>query len=346
MAPTTTSLGLPTSQLVGTTETSRFRLTGAALRQSRFFASISQNDRSIASQADRIGNSLTKAYNLGNAADGLRFSDAVHSRDRDDIFRVKVGSSGRLNINVTGLSADIDVELINAKGSVVGRSNLRGLADERINQDLAAGQYFVRVRQFRGDSRYNLEVNLVPKTSEPATLPVPAPAPLIPAALIPAALIPAPLMPAPGTRPAPSQAQFTAEVLALTNQFRASQGLTALTLNQELNAAADRHSADMLNQDYFDHTGRNGSKPWDRAGALGYSASTIGENIAAGYGSAEAVVQGWINSPGHRANLLNFRYTEMGLGYSSSTQDTGTVNYGNYWTQMFGSGDTNPASLV
>jgi uncharacterized protein YkwD len=237
---------------------------------------------------------------------------------------------------LTGLTADVDVELINAKGSVVGRSNLRGIADERINQDLAAGQYFVRVRQFRGDSRYNLEVNLVPKAAEPGPLPGPVPA------LVPAAVSPNPI----GSNPAPTQSQFAQEVLALTNQFRATQGLAALTLNPELVAAADRHSADMLNQDYFDHTGRNGSKPWDRAGAVGYAASTIGENIAAGYGSAESVVQGWINSPGHRANLLNFRYTEMGLGYSSSAQDTGTVNYGNYWTQMFGSGDTNPASLV
>ncbi len=333
MAPIVDSLGLPTNQLAGTTETSRFQLTASVLRQSRFLASITPNDRSITSLPDRIGNSLSQAYNLGNAANGLRFSDAIHSRDRDDIFRITVGSSGRLNISLTGLSADIDVELINAKGSVVSRSNLRGLADERINKDLAAGQYFVRVRQFQGDSRYNLEVNLVPKAPESTPLPVPAPTAPLPSNPI-------------GSNPAPSKAQFTAAVLALTNQFRASQGLGALTLNQELNAAADRHSSDMLTQDYFDHTGRNGSKPWDRAGAVGYTASTIGENIAAGYGTAESVVQSWMNSPGHRANLLNFRYTEMGLGYSSAAQDTGTVNYGNYWTQMFGSGDTNLASLI
>jgi uncharacterized protein YkwD len=332
MAPTIDSLGLPTNELVGTAEKSRFRVNSLFLRQSRFLGATTKNDRTIASLPDRVGNSLTKAYSLGNAADGLRFSDAVHSRDRDDMFRVTVGSSGRINVSLTGLSADVDVELINAKGSVVGRSNLRGVADERINQELAAGQYFVRVRQFRGDSRYNLEVNLVPKAAEPGPLPGPVPAPAPPNPI--------------GSNPAPSKAQFAQEVLALTNQFRATQGLAALTLNPELVAAADRHSADMLNQDYFDHTGRNGSKPWDRAGAVGYAASMIGENIAAGYGSAESVVQGWINSPGHRANLLNFRYTEMGLGYSSSAQDTGTVNYGNYWTQMFGSGDTNPASSI
>jgi uncharacterized protein YkwD len=337
MAPTVDSLGLPTNELVGTAEKPRFRMTSVSLRQSRFLGATTKNDRTIASQPDRVGNSLTKAYAFGNAADGLRFSDAVHSRDRDDMFRVTVGSSGRINVSLTGLTADVDVELINAKGSVVGRSNLRGIADERIDKNVAAGQYFVRVRQFRGDSRYNLEVNLVPKAAEPGRLPGTVPAP-----------VPAPVTPANpiGSNPAPTKAQFAQEVLALTNQFRATQGLAALTLNPELVAAADRHSADMLNQDYFDHTGRNGSKPWDRAGAVGYAASMIGENIAAGYGSAESVVQGWINSPGHRANLLNFRYTEMGLGYSSSTQDTGTVNYGNYWTQMFGSGDTNPASLV
>lgn len=70
----------------------------------------------------------------------------------------------------------------------------------------------------------------------------------------------------------------------------------------------------------------------------------MGENIAAGQSTPESVVQGWINSSGHRANLLNADFTELGVGYTYLETDTGAVNYSRYWTQIFGSGDRNPAS--
>lgn len=140
--------------------------------------------------------------------------------------------------------------------------------------------------------------------------------------------------------------EFNNQVLALTNEFRAQNGLAALKLNPELNAAADGHSEDMAQQDYFDHIGKNGSKPWDRAKVVGYEARSMGENIAAGYATAADVVQGWIDSPGHRANLLNSSYTELGVGYFYLANDTGSVNYQTYWTQLFGSGDLNPNSYL
>lgn len=137
---------------------------------------------------------------------------------------------------------------------------------------------------------------------------------------------------------------FINRVLELTNQFRAENGLTPLKLNNELNAAAQNHSKDMAVQDYFSHTGKDGSQAWDRAKLVGYEARAMGENIAAGYTTPEAVVEGWKNSPGHRANLLNPTYTELGVGYFYLQDDTGSVNYKHYWTQNFGSGDLNPAS--
>lgn len=140
--------------------------------------------------------------------------------------------------------------------------------------------------------------------------------------------------------------EFMNQVLALTNEFRAKNGLAALKLNSELNATAYAHSEDMAQQDYFDHIGKNGSKPWDRAKLVGYEAQSMGENIAAGYTTAAAVVQGWIDSPGHRANLLNNSYTELGVGYFYLANDTGSVNYNTYWTQLFGSGDLNPNSYL
>lgn len=139
---------------------------------------------------------------------------------------------------------------------------------------------------------------------------------------------------------------FIDEVLNLTNQFRAQNGLAPLTLNLELNAAAQNHSQDMAIGDYFSHTGENGSLPWDRAKVVGYEALSMGENIAAGYSTPASVVQGWIDSPGHRANMLNPDFKELGVGYYFLESDTGAVNYYRYWTQLFGSGDLNPNTVL
>ncbi|MGD1855074.1 MAG: CAP domain-containing protein [Leptolyngbyaceae cyanobacterium] len=137
---------------------------------------------------------------------------------------------------------------------------------------------------------------------------------------------------------------FENEVLRLTNEFRRENGLKALVLDRNLDETADKHSEDMARQDYFSHTGKDGSKPWDRARSEGYESGTVGENIAAGYGSAKAVVEGWKNSPGHRANMLNANYNEIGVGHYYLANDTGSVNYRHYWTQVFGKGTIeNPA---
>lgn len=143
-----------------------------------------------------------------------------------------------------------------------------------------------------------------------------------------------------------TNAAFINRVLELTNQFRAENGRAPLNLNLELNAAAQDHSEDMALQDYFSHTGKDGSQPWDRAKVVGYEAQSMGENIAAGQTTPESVVEGWKNSPGHRANMLNASYTELGVGYFYLQNDTGSVNYHHYWTQVFGSGDLNPASYL
>ena len=139
--------------------------------------------------------------------------------------------------------------------------------------------------------------------------------------------------------------QFVNEVLRLTNEFRAKNGLAPLTANAELDQTAQKYSETMAIGDFFSHTGKDGSKPWDRAEDEGYQARTMGENIAAGQRSPKQVVDGWINSPGHRANMLNPNFTELGVGYFNLENDTGRVNYRTYWTQLFGSGDllNNPA---
>lgn len=129
---------------------------------------------------------------------------------------------------------------------------------------------------------------------------------------------------------------FEQEVLTLVNSERTKVGCGALTANDKLVAAARGHSQDMADNDFFDHTGSNGSSPGDRIEAQGYNWSWWGENIAAGYTTPAAVMDGWMNSPGHRDNILNCNFTEIGIGYVYNAHDTGSVNYRHYWTQVFG----------
>jgi uncharacterized protein YkwD len=121
-----------------------------------------------------------------------------------------------------------------------------------------------------------------------------------------------------------------AEVVDRTNAERARHGLRALTVDQRLAAAAQAHSADMVRRAFFAHESPDGRQVWDRAVAAGYAYRKVAENIAAGQRSAEEVVRGWMESPGHRANILDGDLTQIGVGRA----DGGS--YGVYWTQVFG----------
>ncbi|GAA3587742.1 CAP domain-containing protein [Kribbella ginsengisoli] len=124
------------------------------------------------------------------------------------------------------------------------------------------------------------------------------------------------------------------EVLDLTNQARRSQGCGKLQLDDALVEAAGSHASDMVRNHYMDHTNKAGEDPGDRMAKAGYHGSGWGENIAAGYSSAQKVFNAWMNSDGHRANILNCRFTLIGIGY-----DPGQVksDWGNgSWVQDFG----------
>lgn len=130
--------------------------------------------------------------------------------------------------------------------------------------------------------------------------------------------------------------RFVKEVVDRTNQFRHQNGLSDLIPNPKLMAAAQAHSQNMASQDFYSHTGKDGSHPADRATAACYNWASMAENIAAGYQTPAEVVQGWIDSPGHRANMLNATLTEIGVGYSFLENDPGKETYYSYWTQLFG----------
>lgn len=119
---------------------------------------------------------------------------------------------------------------------------------------------------------------------------------------------------------------FEQQVLTLTNAERAKQGLSALQADAKLMAAAREKSVDMQKNNYFSHTSPTFGSPFDRMKALGISYKAAGENIAKGQRTPEQVVQAWMDSPGHRANILNANFTHLGVGF---------VENGYYWTQQF-----------
>jgi uncharacterized YkwD family protein len=126
---------------------------------------------------------------------------------------------------------------------------------------------------------------------------------------------------------------FEAEVINLINQERTNEGLPALSSQSQLTSAARTHSDDMACNNFFSHTSPTTGSPFDRISAAGYSYSAAGENIAAGYGSPVAVVDGWMNSSGHRANILSTDFTQIGVGYAYWADS----DYGAYWTAVFAS---------
>ncbi|MEV7279902.1 CAP domain-containing protein [Streptomyces sp. NPDC093111] len=131
-----------------------------------------------------------------------------------------------------------------------------------------------------------------------------------------------------GSRQNTGQSSAAEQVVALVNAERAKVGCSPLTSNATLARAAQGHSDDMAARDFFDHTNPDGAGPGERVTAAGYPWSTYGENIAMGQSSPEQVMDSWMNSPGHRANILNCDFKEIGIGI----HDAG----GPYWTQVFG----------
>ena len=121
-------------------------------------------------------------------------------------------------------------------------------------------------------------------------------------------------------------ARYEQEVIRLVNEIRVENGLKALTYDWELGRVARYKSQDMKDNQYFSHTSPVYGTPFQMIKNFGISYRSAGENIAKGYSTPQAVVNGWMNSSGHRANILNANYTHIGVGYVSS---------GNYWTQMF-----------
>ncbi|MDX3609983.1 MULTISPECIES: CAP domain-containing protein [Streptomyces] len=136
--------------------------------------------------------------------------------------------------------------------------------------------------------------------------------------------------PPPGKKPSPSPTDASArsEVLALVNQERAKAGCSPLSTSAPLTSLAQNFSEDMAARGFFDHTDPDGDSPWDRAAQAGVQ-GLAAENIARGQADAQAVMEGWMNSEGHRANILNCDYKTIGIGVHEGSG-------GPWWVQNFG----------
>ncbi|MYL58045.1 hypothetical protein GLW20_11035 [Virgibacillus halodenitrificans] len=120
--------------------------------------------------------------------------------------------------------------------------------------------------------------------------------------------------------------QFEQEVFELTNQEREKNGLAPLKVDVELSKVAREKSRDMAANNYFSHNSPTYGSPFDMMKQFGITYRAAGENIAKGQRTPEEVVNAWMNSEGHRANILSSKYTHIGIGY---------VEQGNHWTQQF-----------
>ena len=151
---------------------------------------------------------------------------------------------------------------------------------------------------------------------------------------------PQPTNPAPNNIVPPTGTNFVVQALARVNTARSQArscgavryaAAPALTWNAKLEAAASAHNKDMIARNFFSHTGSDGSNVGVRATRAGYTWGAVGENIAAGYPNLNAVVTGWLQSPGHCANLMNPNFTQFGL---SSLNASGAATYDTYWTMV------------
>ncbi|MBU5307908.1 CAP domain-containing protein [Clostridioides mangenotii] len=122
---------------------------------------------------------------------------------------------------------------------------------------------------------------------------------------------------------------YQKEVVDLVNAERSKQGVKPLTLDAEVSSVATKKSQDMIDKNYFDHNSPTYGSPFDMLKQFGISYKTAGENIAMGQRNPKEVVNSWMNSEGHRKNILNGNFTKIGVGVAQNSN--GQI----YWTQMF-----------
>eukprot|EP00644_Phytophthora_capsici_P005257 jgi/Phyca11/96709/e_gw1.1.1505.1 len=129
---------------------------------------------------------------------------------------------------------------------------------------------------------------------------------------------------------------FQSLLLAAVNKERSALGLPSLCMSSKLQSSAQKHSNDMATNNFMSHTGSDGSSMSKRISATSYRWTAIAENVAAGQKDVAAVMKSWMNSAGHKKNILSTKYKMFGCGYAYSSTST----YKHYWTQDFGASNS------
>ncbi|MEB3214165.1 MAG: CAP domain-containing protein [Leptolyngbyaceae bacterium] len=251
---------------------------------------------------DTVGDTFRDAKKITLKSQKRAIRNHIGGTDTNDYFKFRLSRSSNVKLALKQ-RADANFELLNRRGNIVASSTQRGNRQKTIQlDDLDKGKYFIRVYQTQGKTRYKLQFSC--KSADPT--------------------------------PSSSNHPFVQRVLDLTNAERAKAGLSPLRLDSKLTNVAHAHSRSMAVDDFFSHTGSDGSTPFERIEEGGYRYRSAAENIAAGYSTPESVVTAWMNSAGHRANILNANLQEIGIGYYFAANDVGSVRYNSYWTQAFG----------
>lgn len=272
---------------------------------------------------DAAGNSFKGAKGLNLGSTNINLKDRVGG-GLSNFYRFNLVNRSSFNLDFKG-AGKADITLIqdrngNGRGDrdeILARISAKTNSLSKTSDELAPGTYFLRVTPaLKGATRYSMTLAASPLTALSQKPDVSSGGATVPSTSTPGS-------------------DFVVQVLNLTNSFRQQNGLQPLSYSDRLSVAAQTYSQSMATQDFFAHAGLDGSTPQIRGTSAGYEGG-IGENIAAGYATPNDVVQAWINSPGHRANLLNPSYRDLGIGYYNLPNDPGNLNYQYYWTQDFG----------
>jgi uncharacterized protein YkwD len=248
-----------------------------------------------------------------NSSDQQTYRGQLSHANPDRFYRLRLTQRSSLKATLTAADTNVDLALISSQGKTLkltaGQSNQTGNAGESISSNLPKGTYYIRVSGQQSNSSYKLKLSTSDAQNARQQ----------------------------GGRSVDdsNNSAFVQRVVELTNFQRSQAGLAPLKLNEKLSKAAYAHSRDMALNDYFSHTGSDGSDVSDRVRSTGYRYLNAGENIAAGYTTPEDAVQGWMNSPGHRANILFPDVKEIGVGFYSLSNDSGKAPFQYYWTQDF-----------
>jgi uncharacterized protein YkwD len=218
----------------------------------------------------------------------------------------------------------VDILATKVRGAIKGTVVVEGVATFQASQvkKIVIGDVTGEPLVVRRSPQWNPPIQVITRKPPPAPK-VPTVKPVTPPVVTPPVVTP----PASATESAAEQA-----IVDAVNQQRALNGLAPLKLNAKLIQAAQIHARDMANLNTMAHDLPGAQLPGliDRANYVGYSYTTLGENIAMGFPDTASVMNGWMNSPGHRANILGASYTQIGVGiaYSTSGQP--------YYCQVFG----------